>query len=336
MESLADNRGMASIRVPLPAGTLDVPFPHERVLHFETALYLDRLLRPLARVSGAIDRAMALRLRRLRERCDYKRLGCARFADYAREHLGLAVRTAQEMVRLGKGLERLPLLDAALAEGRITWSAALQVARVAGTEDEAQWVSLAEQLSVRDLQQKVAEALASAAEAKLGATVESGKPNTDEGAVAEAEDDDPVQRLRVQCAWSVARLWHAAIELCGTVVGGPMAEGEAPEYVLAELLSSLSPVPDEVVAPFRPPAPVVRGMGMELWLSRGPRPVAPLAEQLGSRELSSEQLLKLIAAAVHVPNDVERTAFVALVIPERHALDGGWLLDHDAPHDPQG
>lgn len=72
MESLAENRGMSSIRVPLPAGALDVPFPHDRVLHHEAGLYLDRLLRPLARVSGAIDRAMALRLRRMRERCGYK------------------------------------------------------------------------------------------------------------------------------------------------------------------------------------------------------------------------------------------------------------------------
>jgi hypothetical protein len=243
----------------------------------------------------------------MRERCGYKRLGSARFADYAREHLGLAVRTAQEMVRLGRGLERLPLLDAALAAGRITWTGALQVARVATKEDEAQWVSLAEQLSVRELQQKVAEALASTAEAKPGEPVTSGelersaklatpgepdtsaKPTKDEGAVADADEDDPLRRLRVQCAWSVARLWHSAIELCGMVVSGPMAEGEAPEYVLAELLSSLPPVPERGVAPYRSPAPVVRGMGMELRQGRGPRPVAPLAEQLGSRVLSAEQ-----------------------------------------------
>ena len=313
MGSLAERSGAASFRVPLPTGALDIPFPHDRVLHHEAGLYLDRLLRPLARVSGAIDRAMALRLRRLRERCDYKRLGYARFADYAREQLGLAVRTAQEMVRLGRGLERLPLLDAALAAGRVTWTGALQVVRVAKEEDEAQWVSLAEHLSVRELQQKVAEALASSADAKSGATVEPGKPATsgraaapsepatpaesatpaeptkDEGVVADADADDPLRRLRVQCAWSVARLWHAAIELCGMVVGGPMAEGEAPEYVLAELLSGLPPVPNEGVAPYRSPAPVVRGMGLDLWQGCGPRPVAPLAKQLSSRVLSSEQ-----------------------------------------------
>jgi hypothetical protein len=140
VESLADNGGVNSIRVPLPAGALDIPSRHERVFHLEAALHLDRLLRPMARASGSIDRAMALRLLKFRESRYYRRLGYARFADYAREHLGMAVRTAQEMVRLGAGLERLPLLDAALAAGRVTWTSALQVARVAGPEDEARWV----------------------------------------------------------------------------------------------------------------------------------------------------------------------------------------------------
>ena len=186
MDSLADNRGVASIRVPLPAGALDIPFPHERKLHFEAALYLDRLLRPMARASGAIDRAMALRLRRLREQRGYRRMGYARFADYARERLGMAVRTAQEMVRLGAGLERLPLLDAALAAGRVTWTGALQVARVAGPEDEAKWVSIAEQVSVRELQHKVAEALAA------------GKSIKDEGAARETDDDDAAVHFTVK------------------------------------------------------------------------------------------------------------------------------------------
>jgi hypothetical protein len=280
---------MNSIRVPLPAGALDIPFRHERVFHFEAALYLDRLLRPMARASGSIDRAMALRLRKFREGRYYRRLGCARFADYAREHLGMAVRTAQEMVRLGAGLERLPLLDAALAAGRVTWTGALQVARVAVLEDEAQWVSLAEQLSVRELKKKVTEAIAATADS--GAGVEAEDPTRDENAAREAEDvvDAPLQRLSVPCAWSVARLWHAAIELCEIVVGGPMAEGEAPEYVLAELLSGLPPVPDDGNAPHRPLPPVVRGMGLQLYWNGGQRPVAPLAEELGSRVLSAEQ-----------------------------------------------
>jgi hypothetical protein len=87
----------------------------------------------------------------------------------------------------------------------------------------------------------------------------------------------------------VARLWHAAIELCGMVVGGPMAEGEAAEYVLADLLSGLPPVPDDGVAPHRPPAPVVAGMKKELNSGRGRRPVAPLSEELGSRVLSAHE-----------------------------------------------
>jgi hypothetical protein len=137
--------------------------------------------------------------------------------------------------------------------------------------------------------------MASASEA------ESGKPNSNnDGEERDADEDDPVQRLSVECAWGVARLWHAAIELCGMVVGGPMAEGEAAEYVLADLLSGLPPVPDDGVAPHRPPAPVVAGMKKELNSGRGRRPVAPLSEELGSRVLSAhehrriEKLLDLV------------------------------------------
>jgi hypothetical protein len=289
MELQSCNQGTRSVRVPLPAGALDIPFPHERTLHFEAALYLDRLLRPLAFASGSIDRALALRLSRFRRGDDYKRLGCARFADYAREHLGIAVRTAQEMVRLGAGLERLPLLDAALAAGRVTWTGALQVVRVAGSEDEARWVLLAEELSVRELQKRVAEALAAAGESGPGKPVQPEGSIKDDGAAQDVEAEDPLQRLSVPCAWGVARLWHTAIELCEIVVGGPMAEGEAPEYILAELLSALPLVPDDGIAPHRPPPPVVRRMGLELYGSHGPGPVAPLAEELGSRVLPTEE-----------------------------------------------
>jgi hypothetical protein len=68
-----------------------------------------------------------------------------------------------------------------------------------------------------------------------------------------------------------------------------MAEGEAPEYVLAELLSGLPAIPDGAVAPHRPPAPVLDRMGTEPGSRRGPRLVARLAEELGSRVLSAKQ-----------------------------------------------
>ena len=335
MELQSGSQGVRSVRVPLPEGALGIPFPHERVQHFEAALYLDRLLRPLAFASGSIDRALAIRLRRFREGGDYKRLGCARFADYAREHLGMAVRTAQEMVRLGVGLARLPLLDAALAAGRVTWTGALQVARVAGPGDEAQWVSLAEQLSVRELQKKVAEALVAAADSRPGKPFKSEEPINNEGPARDVEDDDPLQRLSVPCAFGVSRLWHAAIELCEIVVGGPMAEGEAPEYVLAELLSGLPPVPDDSGAPHLPPPPVVRRLGLELYWGRGQQPVAPLAEELGSRVLPAEEhrridsLLDLVQSEIpEDPLELDRSLKALIRARTELELDLARLLRH--------
>ncbi|MHC4107500.1 MAG: hypothetical protein ACYSTY_05385 [Planctomycetota bacterium] len=118
--------------VSVPEGYLDVPFPHERrqILRFEAGLALDAPLRRLSRVSGAVDRALARRLAGLQASRAYIRLGYARLGDYTRERLGMAERTGFDMARMGRALERLPLLDRALADGRLTWTAALEVARI--------------------------------------------------------------------------------------------------------------------------------------------------------------------------------------------------------------
>ena len=94
-----------------------MPHQRRRVLRFEAGLYLDPLLCRLTRASGTVDRALARGLRRLRTSRGYVRLGYARFADYTRERIDMSVRTAQEMIRLATGLERLSLLDAAVTEG---------------------------------------------------------------------------------------------------------------------------------------------------------------------------------------------------------------------------
>jgi hypothetical protein len=99
-------------------------------------------------------------------------------------------------------------------------------------------------------------------------------------------------------------MWAAALELCEIVVGGPMAEGEAPEYVLADLLSGLpaggAGAGWSSVHPCS--VPLVSRVPQSLWVGRGPLPVARLARELGSRVLSEsehrriEQLLELVEA----------------------------------------
>jgi len=234
---------------------LDIPFVQDRprVLRFEAGLLLDLHVRRLARLSGAIDRAVALRLRKLRDSRGYVTLGFSLFKDYVRERLGLAERTGQELSSLGAGLERLPALDAALAEGRITWTAAAEVARVAGVEDEREWVEAAERLTVRELRRRVKDARTgvnqdeSADAGQQGVTDECspGANETLETGQSELEPSDPLVRLAVETHPATAHLWDAALDLCELVAGADLSEGEAPEYILADFLSGkLAPPQD--------------------------------------------------------------------------------------------
>jgi len=360
---------MPALKVDLPEGSLDLPFLCDRpwILRFESGLYLDALLRRVARVSGAVDRALALRLRRLRDGRGYVRLGFARFADYARERLGLAERTAQELVRLGEALERLPVLDAALKDGRITWSAAVQVARVAGVQDEDEWVRLAERVSVRELTRRVRTALGQksrgcaderdgprsgeargvdeddARSSPVGSRNEGvsggdlsavdlldGGRQDDRGAESstEPDPDDPPVRLSVSSSGRIARLWDAAIELCEMMAQGSMAECEAPEYVLADLISGLPPVPDgePPCLPRRAPIKLSRD-GFVLGASgSGTGCESRPAEELGSHPLPADVSSTIASVLVCIEQEVPHDPFdvdasMRGLIEARHGLD---------------
>jgi len=121
-----------------------------------------------------------------------------------RERVGVAERTGQEWVRLGRGLERLPLLDRAMLQGRVTWTAAAQVARVAGVDDQAEWIQLAERLSVRELKARVDDALKQRRTARTEADAEAAptdgpEPDGNVPGLFDLEADDRPVKL-----WSPA------------------------------------------------------------------------------------------------------------------------------------
>ena len=56
--------------------------------------------------------------------------GFSKLSHYASAKLGGDGRRARELARIGELLEGLPLVDAALAEGVLTWSKGLHLCRV--------------------------------------------------------------------------------------------------------------------------------------------------------------------------------------------------------------
>ena len=264
-----------TLPTPARADLLELPFKQDlrRIFRYESGLLLDKNLARLARLSGAIDRGLALRLLRLRRTLGFRRLGFSCFGDYVRQRVDLSGRTAQEMVRLGRALERLPLLGRALGDGHITWTAAAQLARVANPSNEAEWVRQAEQLSVRELKNRVDEALRERLGApvsdsheadgpiagKSDATAETQKdPKVKAGAATDSqpnpEGDDRCVKLSIQTSPRAARLWAAALELCRLSADAELSEAEACEYLLADFLSGTEPVADDFRAyPLHPP-----------------------------------------------------------------------------------
>lgn len=147
------NRNLAAIPVRrssrAPARSpLEVSLRLADALAISIRAALDRVAVPLARAAAAFTA----------RRC-WEEFGFARLDDHARERFGRSGRWVNDCAALGRSLESLPLLVAALTGddggrpiGRV---AAILVGRVATPDSAAAWVALARNVSVRDLREAI-------------------------------------------------------------------------------------------------------------------------------------------------------------------------------------
>ena len=142
----------------------------------------DRLA-ALARAGGPLRRVMTALAGRLVERKGWERLGYARLSDYARERLGRSARQLQELARVGRQLEDLPALEAALVSGGLPWSKVRLLARFVVASDESRWIAYARDVSVRQLEREL--------RAVDRGSIEAGALVTDE----DGRDREPVERV---------------------------------------------------------------------------------------------------------------------------------------------
>ena len=124
------------------------------------AVRVDRLLVRVARGHGAVDVALGECLAAVGAGDRTLRLGFAGLADYAREVLGMAGRTALGLARLSRELGERPLLRAAVRRGEVSARLAQELLPVAKGEAEAGWVARAAQLTVREARAAVRAAAA--------------------------------------------------------------------------------------------------------------------------------------------------------------------------------
>ncbi|MDQ7825219.1 MAG: HNH endonuclease signature motif containing protein [Candidatus Eremiobacteraeota bacterium] len=88
------------------------------------------------------------------------RLGYRSLGAFAVEHLSFSGRTASELMHNFELLKALPLTREAYLQGRIARSALRHLLRVITPENEAEWLSVAQKLSVSGLEREVKRALA--------------------------------------------------------------------------------------------------------------------------------------------------------------------------------
>lgn len=82
-------------------------------------------------------------------------LGFASFAEYVERLLGEKPRWTRERLRVAEVLEDLPLTRRELGAGKLNWSAARELVRVATPDTESEWLLAAKQCTARQLEELV-------------------------------------------------------------------------------------------------------------------------------------------------------------------------------------
>ena len=136
---------------------LAVPWDHElrNILKDPAGRLLDENMIHVEQARGYVDRQMGRRLEKFGKVNGFRRLGCVGVGMYGTDRLQVGCRTAQEIRRVGRALENLPLMRKACDEGRLLQAHVRELTRVATPENEGQWVKEALGLTVLILKAKV-------------------------------------------------------------------------------------------------------------------------------------------------------------------------------------
>jgi hypothetical protein len=85
----------------------------------------------------------------------HRHLGFGSFAEYVERLFGYSRRTLDDKLRTAEALEELPALARSLREGTLSWSAVRELARVATSETELEWLGAARGRPVHEVERLV-------------------------------------------------------------------------------------------------------------------------------------------------------------------------------------
>jgi len=148
----------------------------------------------------------------------WRKAGYATYAEYLEYMLGYGRKTARERIRTARALAALVETNEALSEGRIAWTAARELTRVATGETEAAWIEAVRGHSVRDVEEMVAGL----------------HPGDLPGAVR--DPDDVPRVLRFEVSGATYALVREALARMSTEAGHGLSDDEALELMAREVL----------------------------------------------------------------------------------------------------
>jgi hypothetical protein len=122
---------------------------------FEKLQALDRDLARIARKSGSLRLAVGLGLDALASTGGHTHLAFASIEAYAVERCERSATWTRQSRKLALRTQELPCLRRALISGRLSWSMALEVAKVATAGDEARWIQMSSQCTVSQFRELV-------------------------------------------------------------------------------------------------------------------------------------------------------------------------------------
>ena len=150
----------------------------------------DRTLRRVLRPGVRVERALGQGLRLLREKKLFRPLGFVRMADYAREVVGLGLRSVQEMIRAEESLEKLPLIGFSWEVGLLQAEQVRLLCRVATPFTEQEWLARAKGLSVRELSTMIKRREETARESQEGQDIGLSVPESAGSSTACGEEEE--------------------------------------------------------------------------------------------------------------------------------------------------
>ncbi len=123
--------------------------------HEATCERLHRRLKRIGKARAALDAQEAEALREAERLRMWRHYGYGSLIEYMEMELGYPPRAALERLRVAKAIVDLPAIEAAMAQGDLSFSAGRELVRVATPETESEWLEAASDKNVRDVEAMV-------------------------------------------------------------------------------------------------------------------------------------------------------------------------------------